>query len=300
MKKDDHYKSTRAVRAKIHIVLLVTGMTFGIIGALYGTFSRNSSAPGRLSPENIALVNGVGISKSKYMEQLDAVRADRRSDLNREQERQILERLIDEELLIQNALETGFANSDKSVRSTIVSGVVSSILEEVKTRQPTETELKKFYMENIQLFTPEDKVVISRIVFKHIDPEIALKQAMQSYLRISGGLSFSKVSQSLSGSDGNILVVPAVTMPLTELREYFGPGVVAAVKQLKQGGITRPISTLSGSEILFVNDYVQGKPPRLGEMREIVEQTYLQTEGEKALQDYLAGLRRKAAISIAE
>ena len=54
------------------------------------------------------------------MEQLDAVRADRRSDLSKEQERQILERLIDEELLIQNALETGFANSDRSVRSTIV------------------------------------------------------------------------------------------------------------------------------------------------------------------------------------
>ena len=300
MTKDDNYKSNRAVRAKIHIVLLVAGMAFGIIGALYSTFSSNVPAPGILPPEIIALVNGVGISKSKYLEQLDAVRADRRSDLNREQERQILDRLIDEELLIQNALETGFANSDKSVRSTIVSGVVSSILEEVKTRQPTETELKKFYMDNIQLFTPEDKVVISRIVFKHTDREIALKQAMQSYLRINGGLSFSKVSQSLSSSDGNILFVSAVTMPLTELREYFGPDVVAALKQLKQGGVTRPISTLSGSEIIFVNDYIHGEPPRLGEMRDIVEQTHLQVEGEKALQDYLAGLRRKAAIKIAE
>ena len=127
-----------------------------------------------------------------------------------------------------------------------------------------------------------------------------MKQAMQSYLRISGGLSFSKVSQSLSSSDGNIRFVAAVTMPLTELREYFGPDVVAAVKQLKQGGITRPISTLSGSEIIFVNDYIHGEPPRLGDMRDMVEQTYLQVEGETALQDYLAGLRRKAAIRIAE
>ena len=300
MKKDDNYKPNRAVRAKIHLVLLVAGMALGIIGALYSTYSRNASAPGRLSPENIALVNGVGISKSKYMEQLDAVRADRRSDLNREQGRQILERLIDEELLIQNALETGFANSDKSVRSALVSGVVSSILEEVKTRVPTETELKKFYADNIQLFTPDDKVVISRIVFKHADQETALKQAMQSYLRISGGLSFSKVSQSLSSSDGNILFVAAVTMPLTELREYFGPEVVAMVKQLKQGGITSPISTLSGSEIIFVNDYIHGEPPRLGDMRDMVEQTYLQVEGEKALQNYLVGLRRNATISIAE
>ena len=149
MKKDDNYKPNRAVRTKIHILLLLAGMAFGIIGAIFSTSSRNVSAPGMLSPEYIALVNGVGISKSKYMEQLDAVRADRRSDLNREQERQILERLIDEELLIQNALETGFAYSDKSVRSTIVSGVVSSILEEVKTRQPTETELKKFHARTI-------------------------------------------------------------------------------------------------------------------------------------------------------
>ena len=89
-------------------------------------------------------------------------------------------------------------------------------------------------------------------------------------------------------------------MPLTELREYFGPGVVAAVKQLKQGGITRPIATLSGSEIIFVNDYIHGEPPELGDMRDRVEQTYLQVEGEKALQDYLAGLRRKAAISVAQ
>jgi len=163
-------KFDRKFQSKFHFFLLLGGMTIGVFGALYSIISTNNSVAGFLSPKDIAVVNGVDIPKSRYIEQLDAVRADRRSDLTREHERQILERLIDEELLIQNGLEIGFANSDRGVRSAIFNAVITSILTEVETRQPAEDELKKFYQDHLYKFTPEDQVVISRIVFKHTDP----------------------------------------------------------------------------------------------------------------------------------
>ena len=68
----------------------------------------------------IAKIDDRAISKGKYESYLDSVAQSRKSGLIASDADNILERMIDEELLIQRAVDLGMLENDSELRSIII------------------------------------------------------------------------------------------------------------------------------------------------------------------------------------
>ncbi len=92
------------------------------LGALTGiglaTMELLRSEP-TLEGDVVAMVGEQSIRTDDLQRALDAVRADRRGDLRPEDRRRVLDRLIDEQLLVAYGLDVGLAARDARVRTDL-------------------------------------------------------------------------------------------------------------------------------------------------------------------------------------
>ncbi len=121
--------------------LLALGATVGVVS---GLFAANDGARGTavLPPGVVALVEGRPISSEEYARSLAMLAGDRREPLSQSDRARVLERLIDEDLLVESALARGFLASDRSVRDAVSLAMVESIVAESASRAATQAELR--------------------------------------------------------------------------------------------------------------------------------------------------------------
>ena len=96
--------------------LLVLGAIVGALLAASGVLQPSSAA---LSPNDIASVNGDSIAKSDYLYYLSTLSKDRRSALGVEERQRVLDRLIDEKLLLRRGIDLGLPWSDAAVSKAL-------------------------------------------------------------------------------------------------------------------------------------------------------------------------------------
>ena len=121
-------------------------------------------------PDNIAAtVNGVVIDQQKLNTAISLIASDRREAITEKDERLALDRIIEEELLVQHAFENGFINVDDNIRKTIVRSVVDSIVEQSNTLIPDDNTLKEFYENHQAIFSIDEQVRIIIFNSENID-----------------------------------------------------------------------------------------------------------------------------------
>ena len=97
-------------RERLINTLLVLGVFIGISLALFSSIRDTNFDDNR---DWAARVGGAEISKEKYLLQLDGLNLDKRAPLNKEDKAFVLERMIEEELLIQRAKDLGLFTKEK-------------------------------------------------------------------------------------------------------------------------------------------------------------------------------------------
>ena len=100
-----------------------------------------------LPPGVAALVDGRPILMADYQRALSLLAGDRREPLAPRERAHVLERLIDEELLIASALAQGALASDRSVRDAVTLAMVESIAADGASRAASEAELRASFVE---------------------------------------------------------------------------------------------------------------------------------------------------------
>src|SRR5262245_55368535 len=132
--------------------LLAVGSVVGIlIGVVTVWYERDPNT--RALPDGaIAVVNGKPIREEDYARAVALVESDKRTAITDEDRVRVLDRLIEEELLIQRGIEIGLVDSNRSVRKIITQAMLASIAAESVSTQPSEDELRAFYAENPSLF----------------------------------------------------------------------------------------------------------------------------------------------------
>ena len=121
----------RRVRARW---LLGLGAAAGLTLAASSLLSGPGRNAGELPEGAVARVNDAIIRNEEYARLLAALASDRRNPLTEEDRRRLLDRLIEEELLVQRARELGVDRLDRRVRSILVSAMIDSIVAEAGKR----------------------------------------------------------------------------------------------------------------------------------------------------------------------
>ena len=114
-------------------------------------FGLKAPAAASLPPGAVARVNQHLIPRDAWLRAVAAVASERRTPLTDADQRHILDRLVDEELLVQHGVELGLVESDARLRSTVVSEVMAAA-------RPAalfdETDQRRFYDEHRDYFAP--------------------------------------------------------------------------------------------------------------------------------------------------
>jgi len=83
---------------------------------------------------------------------VQAVATDKRDPLTAEDRAHVLERLIEEELLVQRGLTLGLARQDRRVRADLTATVIDGVVSDASEGEPSDDELTAFYAANRDFF----------------------------------------------------------------------------------------------------------------------------------------------------
>jgi hypothetical protein len=143
---DPSHNSTQPTnRPSRSALLLAIGATTGLALAAWGLLENSASA--RLPSGAVARVNGTVVRSEDFERLVAAVLQDMRTPDEEKARTRVLERMIDEELLIQRALDLGLIHLDRKVRADLTSSVIASVVNDVKGLEPSAEELERFFAE---------------------------------------------------------------------------------------------------------------------------------------------------------
>ena len=128
--------------------LLVLGAVAGVALAGFGVV-RSGGGEARRRRTRSRLVNGQPLSRESFARFTAAIAAERRSTtLDVAERRRLLERMVDEELLLQRGIALGLDRYEPTARSSIVSALIASVTADAEAGEPDEAALRAFYAEN--------------------------------------------------------------------------------------------------------------------------------------------------------
>lgn len=189
---------------------LVLGLAAGLLAVLA---SALQPPDGALDAQVAARVGNAHILESDWAQAVAAVRQDRRSPLTEADEHAILQRLIDEELLVQHALASGLAQSAPRIRAQLVQELMESMRIE---RRADENTLRSWYQ----------------------DHQFRYRQEPQWHLRVER-------------ADGSPVPLPDALLPQRKLADYLPTDVITALDDWRADADQREIGAYRVTRLDF-------------------------------------------------
>jgi parvulin-like peptidyl-prolyl isomerase len=266
-------------------ILLVLGVFVGISLAIFSSIQDTNF---EVDKNWVARVGDIEISREKYLLQLEGLNLDKRAPLKEEDRAFVLERMIEEELLIQRAKDLGMFSTNTMIRGAIVQQMINMIISENSLDIVSTSQLKEFYEANKGFFTSADRLRLKQIYFSD-EKGGALERAQNAYLYLVQGNNLDVID---SKSDESALEVPNTLMTLSKVREYIGPSLMQLAKMLKPGEFTSPKKVIGGYKIIVLLERRDASPPDFKEIRDRVKSEYQKRKDDEALRDYLNKLKK--------
>lgn len=273
-------------RAKIRapdVYFLIAGAA-GIFAALIGAVGAPQLA---LANGPAAVVNGVPIPREALTRAVLALESDSRNPVTSEREAAVLERLIEEELLVQHAVDLGLAATDFSARRALVQSVLELAVTQRGGAEPSEAELQRFYRENAGFFAPAPRLSAS-VVFLAGAPASADVERVRTAL--AQGAEASGLGTPMA------IEIPRSALPEAEWRRLIGADAARAAIVLAPGEVSAPIPASGGVLIVRANGFAAAPAPAYEEVAAQVRAEWDRRADEAAARAYLERLKRRARI----
>lgn len=240
--------------------LLVGGMLAGAALAVFYI----ARVPDTVEPaaDAVAWVNDRPIDRASYESALQAVAGDRKAGTLREGDRErVLERLIDQELLIDRAIELGLHERDPQIRNQLATAMIDFLVRRAEddARGAEDDALRAFYEEQ----------------------QFRFQQSPQFRLRV----------------DGAGVPLPNGFLLVKDIEQRLGPSAARAVAGLRVG---ESVTVGQGSTAYTVTlvERRDGEIVPFEEAREAVEAAYLRERSEAAVREFLELARQRSDVRV--
>jgi len=263
---------------------LVAGALAGLLAAGFGIL-RQANSGNELPANAVARVNGQIISRNNYDRALVRLGTNSTSV---DKTAWVLQRLVEDELLVQRGLELGMAQSDSAVRNAIIDSLIASVTAEADAASPGDEELQQYLSDNADRFSYTASLSVA--AWQTNDDAVA--QSFVAKLRNGSNVT-------TSDAIGPIPDLPPGLMPLELLRDYLGPGVAAAAADMPVGSS----AVFARRGRWLVVQVLEKKSAIVTDLRTIRNRVlldYRRSLADKTLRDYLDDLRRRADVDVVQ
>lgn len=280
----------KLVRSRPFVVLLLAVAVFTALALfLFGPAGPGESA--KPLPENaVARVGGETITRAEYERALEAVAADKRDPLDEADRRRILERLVNEALLIRYGLELDLVRQPP-LRQRLVREVLERLRAEAEARRFDEAEVRAFYEAHPARFRGPDLLHV-RVL--RVPGRERAEKALAAW---RGGTAFAGLRAEY---DEGAVPVPDGPVPADKLRDYLGAGPVEVALALEEGEIGGPVETAGGFALLRLVARRPAATPPLAQVEEAVRHEMRRRAAEDLMAERLAALRERYGVVVAD
>lgn len=262
---------------------LVAG-ALGLGAALFGAIGTPRL---ERSGDAAAIVNGAPIPREALARAVLALANDSRNAMTTAREAEVLERLIEEELLVQRGVALGLAETDFAARRALVQSVLQLALAERSGAAPSEQELRRFHRDNAGFFAPDARFSAS-VVFLRQGASAARIEATRAAL--AGGDDAANLGDPLT------IPMPRGALAQTEWVRFIGADAAAATARLSPGQVTEPVPASGGVFLVRANGFAAAPAPPYNQIAQQVRAEYDRRTDEAAARAYIERLKRAARI----
>jgi len=280
------------------LALLWAGVALGMALTAWGLVGSSPAAPSLEGA--VAVVNGQPLSRAAFDRFVAAVAEERREALPPAERQRLLDRLVDEELILQYGLGLGLARHEPTARRVIVQSVIASVTSAAEDVEPTEGDLREYYARNPDRFVRSGRIVVEALavpVHGRSDEE-ALALAGRAAGRLAEGAAPAAVAVELDGVETTPL--PGGPLPAETVRRYLGPTAALRAESLAPGEVSEPFRATAGYLVLRLRDRQDDRVPPFEEVASEVQSEWVRTRGEEALRRFLDDLRASADLEQAD
>lgn len=259
----------------------------GVLGLAVALFGAIGAPRAERAGDAAAIVNGAPIPREALARAVLALESDSRNEVTPARETEVLERLIEEELLVQRGIELGLAETDFAARRALVQSVLQLALAQRAGADPSQAELLRFYRQNAGFFAPAPRFAASVVFFRSGAPDARIATARQA---LAHGAPPTGLGDPIA------LPMPRGALSLAEWSRFLGEAPATAAARLSPGEVTEAITASGGAFVVRVDGFAAAPAPPFNAVIEQVRLEWRRRADEQAVRAYIGRLKRAARI----
>lgn len=248
------------------------------------------------SPDHVvAHVGDSPISMDLYQEVVADLAADSKDPLTDADRQFALQRLIDEELLIQRARELGLDATVAGVRKAMANAVIAQVVAEASAELPSEDLLRELYDNERDYFARPPRYAVTWYRITGLTKtDTGLVERIRSDLQRQPARSETYPGAIVRAA----AELPPDPLPAAALSNYLGATLTATVETLAPSEYSAPQFLDGIWHLLYLREKTPAAVPDFQAIRSVVRVEYQRRNADRALEDYLAWLAGRTDIEI--
>lgn len=294
----------RALVARIDPHLFpAAGVLVGFCVAAVALLHRLPAPTQAIPPGYVAMVNGEGILMSDFIQQTMDTTSDTFENATPAVRAQVLHDMIDEELLVQEALTLDLPETTTEVRNVMVSAVDTQVAQPLLSIPLTDADLRAYYMAHRSDFLTAGSMNVSDIVlhvggYENVDQTVAQAEtdATEAAYQLRSGADLHYIMNHFG-------FVNSGRMDGTEQLDFaakihLGDKLYAIAQKLDEGQVSDPIVMPDGVHLLIMQKRTPDTFADFDSSRPKIYTDYRDAQRRHADALYMQRLRRGAHITI--
>ncbi len=276
-------------RRALFVVGIIGGLGLAGLSALTGGGDDRDTLP----PGAIARVNDVVILRANFAQALSAASADKQNPIPPDQETAVLQRLIEEEILVQRALDMQLAQQDPALRKALINALTEDVKARSQIKPVSAFKLRDYYFKNKARFARPARLFVRAVFIPNANSSAQIAAFEQA---LSAGETSKKLALRFFGE--NTSPLPEGLTPADTLKDHIGQAAFAAVENLGTGQWSDWVESDAGFWRLYLVNRTRARSPEFETVRDQVEAAYREERVHDAIRVHLDRLKRNSKITL--